>query len=234
MSPESLAHPAFGVAITLAVYGLASALHRRVEVGALRSLLHPVGVSIATLIALLVAAGIPYRSYAVGGDLLLVLLGPAVVALGVPLHERRADILSRKRALGAGILAGSLTGIATGAGIAHLLGADPIVVRSLAPKSVTTPIAIGLAETVGGIPELAAAVVVLTGCVGAVLGPGFARAIGIRDPVALGLAIGTAAHGIGTARILDEDRLAGAVAGLAIGLAGLATAGLLPVLDALF
>ena len=104
------------------------------------------------------------------------------------------------------------------------------MILSLAPKSVTTPIAIGIAERIGGIPALTAPLVVMTGCLGAVCGPEFCRLIGIRSPVAAGLAVGTAAHGIGTARMLEIDRLAGAVSGLAIGLNGLMTTFLVPLL----
>ena len=104
----------------------------------------------------------------------------------------------------------------------------------MAPKSVTTPIAIGLVEKIGGIPELTAAIVVLTGCIGAICGPEFCRLIGIISPSATGLAVGTAAHGVGTARMIEVDPLAGAVSGLAIGLNGLVTAILLPALFLLF
>ncbi len=104
----------------------------------------------------------------------------------------------------------------------------------MAPKSVTTPIAIGIVEKIGGISPLTAAIVVLTGCLGAICGPEFCRLVGIRTPAAMGLAVGTAAHGIGTARMLEVDRLGGAVAGLAIGLNGLITAFILPLLFVLF
>jgi putative effector of murein hydrolase len=156
------------------------------------------------------------------------------VALGLPLYVRRREIFARKVSILSGVVAGALTSIVTASGIAWCLGGSREVVLSLAPKSVTTPIAIGLVEKIGGIAPLTAAIVVLTGCLGAICGPEFCRIIGIRDPAAIGLAIGTASHGIGTARMLQIDRFGGAVAGLAIGLNGLVTAILLPLLFLLF
>jgi predicted murein hydrolase (TIGR00659 family) len=223
---ELTALPLFGVTLTLAVFVLAQVLYRRSG----SVWLNPVLVSILAIIALLLAAGIPYRDYARGGDLVSFLLGPAVVALAVPLYQRRLELWRRKSAILFGILAGSLASIVSACAIAWLFGGSRDVIISMAPKSVTAPIAIGIAERIGGIPALTAPVVVMTGCLGAVCGAEFCRLIGIRTPLAAGLAVGTAAHGIGTARMLEIDRLAGTVAGLAIGLNGLATTFLLPLL----
>lgn len=221
--------PLFGIALTLTVFSLAQLLYRRTA----SVWLNPVLVSIVTIIVLLLAAGIPHQSYARGGDLIAFLLGPAVVALAVPLYQRRKELWQRKRAILLGIFFGSLASIVSACGIAWLLGGSFDVIISLAPKSVTAPIAIGISERIGGIPELTAPVVVMTGCLGAVCGAEFCRLLGIRSPLAMGLAVGTAAHGIGTARMLEIDRMAGTVAGLAIGLNGLATTFLLPLLMAL-
>lgn len=223
---EVTATPLFGVALTLGVYTLAQALYRRTG----NIWLNPVLVSTALIIALLLGADIPYRDYARGGDLILFFLGPAVVALAVPLYQRRHDLWRRRGPILAGIAGGALSSIVAACGIAWLLGGSREIILSLAPKSVTTPIAIGIAERIGGIPALTAPLVVMTGCLGAVCGAEFCRLIGVRSPVAVGLAVGTAAHGIGTARMLEIDRLSGAVAGLAIGLNGLATTFMLPLL----
>lgn len=223
---ELAATPLFGATLTLAVFALAQQLYRRTG----RVWLNPVLVSIVAIIGLLLAAGVSYRDYARGGELITFLLGPAVVALAVPLYQRRLELWQRKRSIMLGILAGSLASILSACGIAWLLGASREVIISIAPKSVTTPIAIGIAERIGGIPALTAPVVVMTGCLGALCGAEFCRLLGIRSPLATGLAVGTAAHGIGTARMLEINRLGGAVAGLAIGLNGLVTAFLLPLL----
>jgi putative effector of murein hydrolase len=174
--PELARSPLFGVALTTLVYVLAEALYARLH----KPFTHPVAVSIATIITTLVLLGVPYEAYAVGGKLLLFLLGPSVVALAVPLYVQRTRLEERALPIAAGILAGSVTSIVTASGTAKLLGASHAVVLSLAPKSVTTPIAIGLAERIGGIPPLTACVVVLTGCIGAALGPELCRMLGIR------------------------------------------------------
>lgn len=229
MWTELLQTPLFGISVTLLVYLLAQGLYRRV-----RSVwANPVLVAIVTIILLLKGTGTRYEDYARGGDMILFLLGPSVVALAVPLYQRRAEIWARKRLILLGILGGSLTSILSACGLAWILGGSRDVILSLAPKSVTTPIAISIVDKIGGIAPLTAALVVLTGCLGAVCGPEFCRRLGIVSPVSVGLAMGTSAHGIGTARMLEIDRLSGAVAGLAIGLNGLMTTFLLPLLMAL-
>jgi predicted murein hydrolase (TIGR00659 family) len=230
MGSELLSTPLFGVGLTLIVYALAQKLY--IRTGSM--FFNPVAVSIGSIILLLLLARIPYEVYAVGGDYVLFLLGPSVVALGLPLYTRRREILARKAPILIGVFAGAVASIVSASGTAWLLGGSREVVLSLAPKSVTTPIAISIVEKIGGIAPLTAALVVLTGCLGAICGPEFCRLIGIRDPAAMGLAVGTAAHGIGTARMLEVDRLGGAIAGLAIGLNGLITAFLLPLLFVMF
>ena len=229
MWTDLVATPLFGVTLTLVVYLLAQKFYRRVN----SVWANPVLVSIVTIILLLMGSGVEYRDYARGGDIILFLLGPSVVALAVPLYQRREEIWQRKRPILIGVFAGSLASIVSACGLAWALGGSREIILSLAPKSVTTPIAISIVEKIGGLAPLTAAIVVLTGCLGAVCGPEFCRRIGVTSPVATGLAVGTAAHGIGTARMFEVDRLSGAVAGLAIGLNGLMTTFLLPVLMAI-
>jgi len=223
---EFVDSPLFGIALTLLVYLVAQQLYARTR----SILLNPVAVSIIVIILLLLGCDIPYDSYHQGGRFILFLLGPSVVALAVPLYTRRQQIMARKLPILAGICAGAVSSVLSASGLAWLLGGSGDVVLSLAPKSVTTPIAISIVDKIGGIAPLTAALVVLTGCLGAICGPEYCRLIGVRSTAAVGLAMGTAAHGIGTARMLEVDRLGGAVAGLAIGLNGLVTAFLLPVL----
>ncbi|MDO3376572.1 LrgB family protein [Geoalkalibacter halelectricus] len=230
MFDELLNSPLFGVGLTLGVYALAQKIYQRTG----SVFFNPVALTIATLIAFLVLLRIPYETYALGGQYILFLLGPSVVALAVPLYTRRKEILARKAPILIGIAAGAVASVLSACGLAWLLGGSTEVILSLSPKSVTTPIAIGIVEKIGGLPPLTAALVVLTGCLGAICGPEFCRLIGIRDPAAMGLAVGTASHGIGTARMLEVDRLGGAVSGLAIGLNGMITALVLPFLILLF
>lgn len=227
---ELLSSPLFGIVLTLLAYRLSELLYRRTRF----ILFNPVAVAIVSIILLLRLCNIPYQDYQNGGRMILFLLGPSVVALALPLYQRRREILKRKLPILIGIVAGALSSILSAAGIAWLLGGSQQVVLSLVPKSVTTPIAIGITEKIGGIVPLTAALVVMTGCLGAICGPEFCRLIGIRSKAAMGLAVGTAAHGIGTARMLGEDRFSGAIAGLAIGLNGLVTALLVPLLWLLF
>jgi predicted murein hydrolase (TIGR00659 family) len=224
-----MAEAAFAVAAIIAtvlVYLAAERLYRRTG----WFVLNPVLVSVAVLIAALILLRIDYADYERGGRVLAWLLGPAVVALGVPLAEKWDEIVRHGRAIFTSILAGSVTGILAAAGTARILGASAEVVRSLAPRSVTTPIAMGISEKVGGIPSLTAALVIATGVLGAVAGPALLRALGVRSRTAVGLALGSAAHGIGTARAMEDGDVEGATAGLAIGLMGVATAVLVPIL----
>ncbi|HET8655446.1 MAG TPA: LrgB family protein [Longimicrobiaceae bacterium] len=221
-----IAGGALAVAATIAVFAAAQRLYRRSRI----LLLNPVLVAIVVLIVALRALGVDYEAYDRGGRVLSYFLGPAVVALGVPLAAQWEEIRRRARSILVSIAAGSVTGVLAAAGTAALLGASPSIVRTMAPRSVTTPIAMGVAAKVGGIPSLTAVIVVATGVLGAVIGPTLLRAIGVRSRTALGLALGSASHGIGTARALEEGEVEGATAGLAIGLMGVATAILAPIL----
>jgi predicted murein hydrolase (TIGR00659 family) len=157
------------------------------------------------------------------------LLGPATVALAIPLYRQFERVRKSGVAIAVSILTGSLTAIGSALGVGWLMGASRDTLISLAPKSVTAPVAMGISEQLGGLPSLTAVLVILTGIVGAMLGPLVLNLIGVRDWAARGLAMGTASHGIGTARALQVSEVAGAFSGLAMGLNALATAILLPV-----
>lgn len=187
-------------------------------------------VAILVLMAFLTVSGIRYEDYFQGGRVISFFLGPSVVALGVPLYVQLEEIRKRGRAILVSTAVAAVVGVLSAAGTAALLGASAPVVASLAPKSVTTPIAMGIAEKIGGIPSLTAAIVIATGILGAVIGPGVLRLCGVRHPVAFGLAMGAASHGIGTARAVEEGEVQGAAGGLAICLNGIATALMTPLL----
>ncbi|WP_439552283.1 LrgB family protein [Falsiroseomonas sp.] len=197
-------------------------------------LANPVLIAVALLAGGLLAAGIDYRAYFSGAQFVHFLLGPATVALAVPLYRQFALVRRSALAATASIILGGAFAAAAGIGIALALGAAPEVVASLAPRSVTTPVAMGIAERIGGLPSLTAVVVILSGIVGAALGPVVLDWAGVSDWRARGIAIGTAAHGIGTARALSVNATAGAFSGLAMGLNALATALLLPLLWGFF
>lgn len=225
MTPSLLA-VVVPIVATIATYLAAEQLYRRTRV----ALLNPVLVSIAVVAAVLVAWRIPYARYDAGARVLGWLLAPAVVALGVPLHRQLPELRRRFRAIATALVCGSFAGVIAASGVAALLGAPATVVRSLAPRSVTTPIAIQLSERAGGVPALSAIVVILSGVVGAAIGIPLLRALGVRGRTATGLALGAAAHGVGTARAAEEGDREAAAAGLAIGLMGVLTALWVPVI----
>lgn len=221
---EFTATPLFGILITGLAWLAAVALRRRAKT----ALANPVALSVVLIIALLELARIPYDDYNRGGSMVSFLLGPAVVAMAVPLYRRREELRRHFRPIVAAVVAGSFTGILSAAGTARLLGASADTVLSLAPKSVTTPIAIAIVDRTGGIPSLTAAIVILTGMLGAMAGPEFLRRLRLRDPFAIGLATGAAAHGIGTARAFEEGEYTGAMSSVAMILNGVITAAAMP------
>ncbi len=217
--------PLLWLALTLVAYVVAEAVHRRLR----RSpAAHPVLLAVLLLVAVLVASGTPYPKYFEGAQFVHFLLGPAIVALAVPLHRELHAERARAVPLTAALAAGSLTAVVTALAAARLLGASRETALSLAPKSVTAPVAMGIAEKIGGLPSLTAAVVILTGILGAAGGTAVLRAVGVRDPVASGFALGVGSHGIGTARAFELGETEGAFAGLGMGLNAVATSILLP------
>lgn len=209
--------PLFGVAATVVAYSAALGLSRRWR------WMHPLFVCSAALIALLALSGIPYEAYRVGGDLLIFCLGPATVALAVPVYKHAQRLKARLPAILGGVLAGSLCGVTTSALFVWAAGGPRELWLSALPKSASSPISIEIVRQLGGIPELGAVLTVLTGLVGSMIGPEFLRRVGVRDDVSIGVAIGTGSHGIGTARIIRESELQGSAGGLAMGLTGIVT-----------
>jgi predicted murein hydrolase (TIGR00659 family) len=193
-------------------------------------LVNPVLIAVLAIVALLAVTGTDYRTYFDGAQFIHFLLGPATVALAIPLYRQIQRVRKSWLAIAVTVIFGSLTAAVTSVGIAWLLGASRLTLLSIAPKSVTTPVAMGIAEQLGGLPTLTAVVVILTGITGAMTASGLLKLVRIRDARASGLAIGIAAHGIGTARAFQISEVAGAFSGLAMGLNALATAILLPVL----
>lgn len=223
--------PLLWLTATLVAYLIAYALHQKL---AQNPLANPVAISVLLLIGLLLATGTDYATYFDGAQFVHFLLGPATVALAVPLYQNFARVRRALLPMIAALVAGSATAIVSAVGIALALGADRETVLSLAPKSVTMPIAMGIAEQIGGLPSLTAVVVMLTGVSGAIMVTPLLNLVGIRDWQARGFAVGVAAHGIGTARAFQVNEVAGTFAGIAMGLNGLATALLVPLLIRFF
>jgi predicted murein hydrolase (TIGR00659 family) len=187
-------------------------------------LANPVVIAAGLLILLLTATGTTYQTYFEGAQFVHFLLGPTTVALGLPLWRNRVAVRRNLLPMCAALVAGSLTAIGSAAAVAWALGAPGPIIASLASKSVTAPIAMALTESIGGIPALAAVLVVLTGILGSVIVTPLMNALGIRDFAARGFAVGVASHGIGTARAFQVSEEAGTFAGIAMGLNGALTA----------
>ena len=225
------AEPLLWLTVTVTAYLIADGIARAAKGAALAN---PVLIAVGLVAAVLMATGTPYAAYFEGAQFIHFLLGPATVALAAPLYFHRAAIRSRLLPIVAALAAGSLAAIASALGLAAVLGLPDEVLTALAPKSTTAPVAIGIAEAMGGSPTLTATLVILTGVIGAVIAPSALSAVKVRDPAARGMAIGVASHGIGAARAFREGESAGAFAGIGLGLNAVLTALLAPVILTLF
>ena len=214
------------LALTFGAFALFKELQRRTG----WVLLNPILLTIALLILFLKLTGISYETYQEGGQLIEFWLKPAVVALGVPLYLQLEMVKKQLLPILLSQLVGCLVGIVSVVLVAKLLGATPDVICSLAPKSVTTPIAMEVSNTTGGIPSLTAAVVVLVGLFGAVFGFKILTLGRVKSPIAQGLSMGTASHAIGTSASMEISRKYGAYASLGLTLNGILTALLTPTI----
>ena len=221
------ASPLLHLTLTICLFVLARLLYRRLG---RHSWMNPVLISVLALVVILVSTDTPYDIYFEGAQFVHFMLGPATVALAIPLYRQWSSLKRHPLALTVSLLSGSLTAAVSAILIAKLGGVSDQALISIAPKSVTTPVAMGISETLGGLPSLTAVVVILTGILGASIGPWLLDQLRVTNPMAKGLAMGTASHGIGTGRAIFMGDVAAAFAGLAMGLNGLATTILLPVL----
>ncbi|WP_193367965.1 LrgB family protein [Pelagibius marinus] len=219
--------PLLWLTVTLAAYVAAQWLYER---AGLNPLLNPVAIAVVLLVTLLTATGTGYQTYFEGAQFVHFLLGPATIALAIPLYSHFGKVRAVVVPMLVALLAGAVTAVVSAVGVAALLGASFETLASLAPKSVTTPIAMGISERIGGLPSLTAVLVILTGILGAMLATPVLNLLGITDWKARGFAAGVAAHGIGTARAFHVSEVAGTFAGIAMGLNGLLTAFLVPLL----
>lgn len=218
-------HPLFGVGVTLGAYQLAMAAYERTR----WVFLQPVLVSMLAVIGILLACGLSFAQYKDSVQALTLFLGPATVALAVPLFLNLRRIRELFWPVVITLVVGGIFATALGIGLAWAFGADQMILMSMAPKSVTSPIAMLVAEEIGGIAALAAVFVMLTGIIGAIAGPSLLKRVGVRHPAAMGLALGMTAHAVGTSRALQESEECGAFAALGMSLMGVFTAVFLPL-----
>jgi len=225
------ATPLAGLTLTLVAYAVAWWCYVRTG---MHPVANPVMIAVGLIVAVLWASGTRYQTYFDGAQFVHFLLGPAVVGLAVPLAREWSSVRRLALPIAGALVVGSAVALVATLALANVLGATPTTLRSLAPKSVTAPIAMGIAQRIGGLPALAAVFAVTTGVIGAALGKYVLDACGVRDWRARGFAMGLAAHGIGTARAFQVNADAGTYASLAFALHGFLAAVLFPLGYAFF
>ncbi len=218
--------PLLWLTATLMAYRIATLIYERTGHSPLAN---PVAISVVLLVLVLYASGTPYKTYFDGAQFVHFLLGPVTVALAIPLYQQIDKLKRNWLALLAGSLIGGTAAIASAMGLAWLLGASPLTILSIASKSVTIPIAMGVTEKIGGLPTLTVVMVMLTGVFGAGIAQYVFRIMKIDDDTTCGFALGATAHGVGTARAFQVSEEMGAFSGLAMGMCGILTALLLPL-----
>ena len=221
------ANPAFWLLLTLAIFILGQKIFFAAR---FNPLLSPIIITVASLIALLKTLNVPYETYFSGAGFIHFLLGPATVALAVPLYEQRRNLAKLWLPLLCGLFAGCVAAIFSVIAIGWMLGLSSETILSMVPKSVTTPIAMGISENIGGMPDLTAALVVITGILGSIIGRPFFNILKIRSEPVVGVSLGITAHGMGTGAAFQISNRAGAFGGLGMGLCGIISAFLAPLL----
>ncbi|MDA8235575.1 MAG: LrgB family protein [Clostridia bacterium] len=216
--------PLFGVTLTVVTYLIAKELYTRKHI----VFLNPLIFAPVIVLSLLYVMGIPYGDYAVGGDMVRFLIAPATVALAVPLYKQIPVLRKNLRAVLSGVLVGAFTGVISTVLVIKVLGGSKLVMISLAAKSVTMPIALGITEKLNGVAGLIVFAVAVTGIFGGLIGPEWLKFLRVKSRVATGLAIGTASHAGGTARAVQLGETEGSMSGTAIVLTGLVTALIAP------
>jgi predicted murein hydrolase (TIGR00659 family) len=219
--------PLFWLTATLAAFLIADFIARAAR---RNPVVNPVLIAVTLVAALLKLSGADYQTYFNGAQFVHFLLGPATVALGVPLYRNLEMVRRNLAPMAAALIVGAIVAIVSAVGVAAALGAPKAVLISLAPKSVTAGVAMAVSESLGGLPPLTAALVIMTGILGAIIVTPMMNALRIRDFAARGFAAGLASHGIGTARAFTVDPVAGVFAGIAMGLNAVATPVLAPLL----
>lgn len=225
---HSLVHSEiFDLALVIGTYIAATILYKKTHL----SVLHPLLTSIFVIIVILEFLDIEYASFQQGSHLIHFMLGPSVVALGYVLFEQMKYLKGNVVSILTSVFVGAIVGIISVIVIGKLMGADQSLIATLQPKSVTTPIAMGISEKNSGIPSLTAVIVVAVGIFGSIVGPAVMKVLGIESRIAKGLALGASSHGVGTAAAIQLGAVEGALSGLAIGLMGIMTAILVPVIS---
>jgi predicted murein hydrolase (TIGR00659 family) len=227
---EILRSPLFGVMISLIAFEIGLFINKKTR----KSFLNPLLIAIVIVILALKIFDISLQDYNKGGQIISFLLGPATVALAVPLYKNFTVLKKNALPIIVGIFTGSVVSIASVILLSKAFGLDAVLSLSLVPKSVTTPIGIEVSKQLGGVPEITVAAIIITGITGAIMAQVVFSALKIKDKVAIGIAIGTSAHAVGTGKAIEMGEIEGGMSGLSIGVAGLITVIIAPVIVKIF
>lgn len=222
---EVLNTPFFGIMITIVAYETGVYLSRRFKL----SVCNPMLIASILIIGFLLITGIPLETYNVGGDYIAIFLAPATAVLAIPLYKQLENLKKNLVPIVIGILVGSFASFVTIMICAGIFEIDHVLKISLLPKSITIPMGIELSKSLGAIPSITIASIVITGITGGVVAPLVCKVCRIKSPIAQGIAVGTSAHAIGTAKALEMGEIQGAMSSLAIGVAGIFTTILTPI-----
>lgn len=227
---EVLNTPFFGIVLTIVAYEVGVACSRKFKL----SICNPMMIAAVLIIGFLLISGIKLETYNLGGDYISIFLGPATAVLAVPLYKQLDKLKSHLVPILIGILVGTLTSFAIVTLCAGIFQIEDVLKFSLLPKSITIPMGVELSKSIGGIPAITIASIVITGITGGVVAPIICRVCKIKHPVAQGIAVGTASHAVGTAKALEMGETQGAMSSLAIGVTGVITSVITPILLHLF
>lgn len=209
----------FGIVLSLIAFEIGLFIYRKTNI----SFFNPLLIAIGFVICFLLAFNIDFESYNKGAQFINMFLGPCTVILAVPLYKQIELLKEHSTSIIIGILVGSFIGIFSIIGLSYLLNLNGEIIKSLIPKSVTTPIGIEISSELGGLVPITVLAIVITGICGAVIGPTICKIFRIKDPVAVGISLGTAAHAVGTSKAIELGETEGAMSGLSIGVAGIIT-----------
>jgi len=215
----------FGLVLSLAAFEVGIFINRNTRI----PILNPLLIAIGIIICFLFAFHIDFDTYNKGGQFINMFLGPSTVVLAVPLYKQLDLLKKNAKAILTGIFVGSAIGIISIIGISYLVGLNASVIKSLVPKSVTTPIGISISSQLGGVVPITVLAIIVTGIIGAVFGPTICKIFRIKDKVAVGVSIGTASHAVGTSKALELGEVEGAMSSLSIGIAGIMTVIIAPL-----
>lgn len=221
--------PLFGVFITLLTFEIGLWINKKTKL----SFLNPLLISMGIIVFILFKFEIPLEDYNKGSQLFTFFLGPATIALAIPLYKNRKLLKTDGLPIIGGIAVGTTVGITSIILMSKAFGLDSQLGLSLVPKSITTPIGIEVSKQIGGLPQLTVAAIIITGITGAIIAEPFLKLLKIKDPVAKGIAIGTASHAVGTSKAIEMGEVEGSMSGLSIGIAGLLTVFIAPLLIAI-